>query len=365
MIVRDEGSNLPSCLESIRGLFDEVVVVDTGSTDDTREIATQFGARVTEIAWMDDFAAARNVSLAMATGDYAFWLDADDVVDPQERIKLEGVLNSLRVDSKCAYAMRCASDRRGDGPLVADHVRLFPVSLDVRWVYRVHEQILPSLEHAGVPVYRTDVTIRHKGYVDAAVKERKRQRDFDILLKDLAVAENDFFVLYNLGMICFERQQWQEALGYFRRSREYVTTKSALGPFRCKLSSMLAWTNQILGDLDESLRVCNEGLCIDQQDAELLFRKAVAYRYAGRRNEAEACWHRILTLPRAEHVCSIDHGIYGHLTRRNLAMIAEERGDYAEAQAQWRAVLAECPADSDALLRLGKLDASANAAVQS
>src|SRR5579871_6642868 len=159
MIVRDEGSNLPLCLQSVRGLFDELVVVDTGSTDDTREISRGFGARVTEIAWMDDFSAARNVSLAMATGDYAFWLDADDIVDPQERIKLEVLLSELRVDNKGAYVMRCASDRKGDAPLVADHIRLFPVSLDVRWVYRVHEQILPSLEHAGVPVYRTDVTI--------------------------------------------------------------------------------------------------------------------------------------------------------------------------------------------------------------
>ena len=82
MIVRNEEHNLPRCLESVCGLFDEIVIVDTGSTDRTAEIAGSFGARVFDFAWVDDFAAARNAALARATGDYAFWLDADDVVDP-------------------------------------------------------------------------------------------------------------------------------------------------------------------------------------------------------------------------------------------------------------------------------------------
>ena len=85
MIVRNEEKNLPACLESARGLFDEIVVVDTGSTDATVEIARSFEARVFDFVWVDDFAAARNAALARATGDYAFWLDADDVLEPPQR----------------------------------------------------------------------------------------------------------------------------------------------------------------------------------------------------------------------------------------------------------------------------------------
>jgi glycosyltransferase involved in cell wall biosynthesis len=98
MIVRDEEKNLSHCLESVSGVFDEVVVVDTGSSDRTVEIAQEFGARVFEFTWIDDFAAARNEALAHATGDYAFWLDADDVVDPTEREKLRKLLAGLRPD---------------------------------------------------------------------------------------------------------------------------------------------------------------------------------------------------------------------------------------------------------------------------
>jgi hypothetical protein len=67
--------------------------------------------------------------------------------------------------------------------------------------------------------------------------------------------------------------------------------------------------------------------------------------------EAEACWRRILTLKRPDQFCSVDQGIYGHLTLRNLAVLAEERGDRAKAQRLWRMVLAACPGDPEAMSR--------------
>jgi glycosyltransferase involved in cell wall biosynthesis len=95
MIVKNEQENISACLESVRDLFDEIVVVDTGSTDRTKEIAREFGAKVFDFEWVDDFAAARNEALARATGDYAFWLDADDVVDPDQREKLQALFDGL------------------------------------------------------------------------------------------------------------------------------------------------------------------------------------------------------------------------------------------------------------------------------
>ena len=90
------------------GLFDEIVVVDTGSKDRTREIAREFGARVFDFVWVDDFAAARNAALARATGDYAFWLDADDVIDPPEREKLQALLDGLTVAGRWPGMVRTA-----------------------------------------------------------------------------------------------------------------------------------------------------------------------------------------------------------------------------------------------------------------
>ena len=352
MIVRDEEANLPRCLDSVAGLFDEIVVVDTGSGDRTKELALERGARVFDFPWIDDFAAARNEALARATGDYAFWLDADDVLDPAERAKLERLLATLQPGHACGYVVRCACDpdeNGGGGQTVVDHVRLFPLRDDVRWTYRVHEQILPALNRASVPVRWTDLTVRHTGYSDSATRARKLERDEKLLLSELEQSPEEPFVLFNLGLVAVERQDWPKALAYLERSLAGSRPHDSITR---KMHAMIARAHQGLEDLGAALAACDLGLASDPDDAELLFRKAVISRARKEPLAAEACWRRVLQLRRPERFSSVDQGIYGHLTRRNLAILAELRGDGEEVRRQWRAVLAECPGDAEALERL-------------
>ena len=97
-------------------------------------------------------------------------------------------------------------------------MRLFPLCEGVRWTYRVHEQILPALRRAGIPVEWTDLTIRHTGYVDQALRSRKLDRDTRILMRELEARPDDPFTLFNLGAIAGERKDWNEALGFLKRS---------------------------------------------------------------------------------------------------------------------------------------------------
>jgi tetratricopeptide (TPR) repeat protein len=354
MIVRNEQANLPNCLASVDGLFDEIIIVDTGNTDDTTEIARSFGARVFDFPWVDDFAAARNAALARATGDYAFWLDADDVVDPPERARLEALLHSLAARNDAGYVVRCACDASPDGTggeTVVDHVRLFPVREGIRWTYRVHEQILPGLNRFKIPVCWTDITVRHTGYVDTALRGRKLDRDTRILHDELDERPNDPFVLFNLGAVAAERSGWAGALGYLERS---LAASAPSDSIVRKLYALISRAHQMLGDSQASLRACAAGLSLDPDDAELWFRKAVVHRQRGESNDAETCWRRVLTLKRPNQFCSVDQGIYGHLTRRNLAVLATERGDRAEADKLWHEVLAECPSDREATQKLSR-----------
>jgi tetratricopeptide (TPR) repeat protein len=118
-----------------------------------------------------------------------------------------------------------------------------------------------------------------------------------------------------------------------------------------KLIALVARCHQMLGDLPAALNACSEGLRLDPDDAELHVRKAVLHRKAGQPAEAEACWRRILTLKRPDQFCSVDQGTYGHLTLRNLAVLAEERGDRVESRRLWRMVLVACPGDAEATSR--------------
>ena len=219
----------------------------------------------------------------------------------------------------------------------------------MRWTYRVHEQILAALKRAGVPVEWTDITVRHTGYAARALRFRKLDRDCRILREEVAERPNDAFTLFNLGSIAIERAEWNESLGYFKRS---LAASAPTDSIVRKLYANIARCHQMLRDFPAALASCAEGLSLDAEDAELWFRKAVVHRSSGDFGEAERCWRRILTLSRPRRFASLDQGIYGHLTRRNLAALAKERGDLEEARRQWRAVLAECPGDCEAVQHL-------------
>ena len=272
----------------------------------------------------------------------------------QEAGSAAGAIEPWRRNA-CISSVRCACDPGPDGSggdTVVDHIRLFPLIEGVRWTYRVHEQILPALKRAGVPLRWTDITVRHTGYADRALRSRKLERDSRILHEELAERPDDPFTLFNLGSVAIERAEWNDALGYLRRSLAGSAPSDSIVR---KLFALIARAHQMQGDFRAALKSCAEGLCLDPEDAELWFRKAVVHRHNGEPEEAEECWRRILTLSRPQKFASVDQGIYGHLTRRNLAALAMERGDVEEARRQWRAVLEECPGDKEAIRHLREL----------
>src|SRR5262249_8695322 len=149
LIVKNEENNIGDCLLSAQGLCDEIIVVDTGSTDRTKEIAIQHGARVFDFPWIDHFGAARNQTLEHATGQWIFWMDADDRLDEENREKLKKLFARLP-DQNLAFNMkcRCQPEPGSDTATVVDHIRLFRNDPRIRWRYRVHEQILPAVRAA-------------------------------------------------------------------------------------------------------------------------------------------------------------------------------------------------------------------------
>ena len=200
MIVKNEEANLPECLRTVQGLFDEIVVVDTGSADQTREAARKYGAKVYEFPWVDSFAVARNESVRHATGKWIMWLDADDRLDDENRERLRKVFAGLG-DEHDAYAItvRSVLDASRTTFRLLDQVRIFRNLPEIRWDYRIHEQILPAVNRAGGVVRWTDAVVDHVGYQDASLRHRKLERNLRLLELDGAERSDDSFSLFNLG----------------------------------------------------------------------------------------------------------------------------------------------------------------------
>jgi glycosyltransferase involved in cell wall biosynthesis/tetratricopeptide (TPR) repeat protein len=353
MIVKDEAENLPDCLRGLDKLFDEIVVADTGSTDRTKVIATEFGARVVDFPWCDSFAAARNASLDAATGDWVMWLDADDRLDVGARNKLKDLFERLD-DDAAGYVMKCAcvGGAQQSSPTVVDHVRLFRRAPGLRWTYRVHEQILPAIRKTGGQVRWADVTIRHVGYVDPALRRRKLDRDIRLLGLEDAERPDDPFTLFNLGSVHQELGRPTEALPLLRRSLERSSPADSIVR---KLYALIVGCHRRLGQPSEALTICREGRQHYADDTELLFLEGILHRERGDVTAAEACWLRLLDQREENHFASVDGGLRGPKARHNLAVLYLEGRRYAEAEAQWRSALTADPDYLPALFGLGEL----------
>jgi glycosyltransferase involved in cell wall biosynthesis/SAM-dependent methyltransferase len=352
MIVRNEAANLPACLGSVAGLVDEMVLVDTGSTDGTRETARHLGARVVDFTWVDDFAAARNESMRHATGDWIFWLDGDERLDEENRRRFRELRASLK-DENASYIMkqRSVTDPASGEAGVFEHARLFRNRPDIRWCYRVHEQILPALERTGSVQRFTDLVIEHAGYEEPTLYRQKQERNLRLLERQNAEQPDDSLTLYNLGLTCQVLGRTHEALAYWRRSLQLARPTFS---WVRKLYAFLAGCHRELGQQDEALKLCRTGLTHFADDTELLFLEASLLSARGDLAGAESRLLHLLETPAQRYFAAgVDVGLRGFKARHNLALIYRAQQRHAEAEAQWRAVLAERPGYMPAATALG------------
>lgn len=353
MIVKNEARTLAVCLDSVADLVSEIVVVDTGSDDDTLAVARHFGAKVHPFAWVDDFAAARNESLRHATGEWILWLDGDESVDTDNRARLRALLDGLE-DENAAYLMRQRSLRSSvDGDAVFSQCRLFRNLPSIRWRYRVHEQIQPAVEASGGMVRATEIFIEHTGYDDASIYRQKLHRNVRLLLLEDRERPNDPFTLMNLGWAYKDLGHVAAALGYYGRALERCKPGMSI---LTKLYALMVRGHLALGQRQQALAACRAGRNHTPDDVELSFLEAVLLSELGDLSAAEAGFVRLLEKPPADpQAFGANPGMRGHMARHNLARVYRAQGRATEAEAQWRAALAERPDSVRSLFELGLL----------
>ncbi len=208
MIVKDEEETLGRCLGTVADIVDEIIIVDTGSADRTKAIANDFGTKIYDFEWIDDFAAARNFSFAKATMDYVLWLDADDVITEEDRAKFKQLKESL--DPSIDVVMmkyNLGVDEKGNATCTFFRERLLKRSRQFRWYDPIHEYMLFSGN-----IVNSDIGITHR-------KMGKRsRRNLEIFEKMIAAGQelssrNFFYYAREL----YHNGHYNEAIIYFNK----------------------------------------------------------------------------------------------------------------------------------------------------
>lgn len=298
LIVRDEEQNLPLCLDALAPFVDEVCVLDTGSRDGTLDVARAAGAVVGEFEWCDDFAAARNASLELASSDWVLVVDADELLDPESAVDLRACLEAD--DEVQAWLVwidnLIEAPRSGESPRLSSVAipRLFRRRPELRYARPVHESIMESLEALGAQdPSPSALRLVHSGYLPAVVRERgKRERNLAIL--DAHHDSEDAFGAHKLAATLVSLGREGEALEVLRRTWALIGSRSPRElrrlPFLPLFLAELARLEIQSGELSRAKKVIEEGLELAPLVSELIYTAAEFERRRGAYERARALY---------------------------------------------------------------------------
>jgi tetratricopeptide (TPR) repeat protein len=323
MIVRDEEAVLARAIESARGFVDEIVVVDTGSEDDTVNIAEMNGARVGHFAWNDNFADARNAALGLVAADWVLSLDADEELEPASASYLREVVTAgVQHGGPICFALPIQSrwtdpDAPGVTSTVHKGGRLFRRIPGVAWIGEIHETVAIDAEQTMTYADADAPTIVHHGYAAGRdILARKASRNIELLERAYARDQAGGYYAFKLAQHAISERKRDEARTWLRRSVAEASTVTSPARFIVTATDILA---RML--IDDARKVGSgqeaQGLL---DEAEIAIVRAVAH-YPG----ATPLWLR-------------------------LAESAAQRGDLSAAARTYSTILSRTPDNPEALI---------------
>ena len=327
LIARDEARCIARCLKSLRPHVDRMLVLDTGSTDDTPAIAAACGAEVHHLPWPDDFSAARNHSLDLADADWNLVLDADEwIVSGGERLR-KWCRGPARLGKLCVRSTMDGDDAPG-----AERrnwiTRLLPRG--VRYEGRVHEQPVSPLPRA-----RIDLHVGHDGYL-ADQMTRKRDRNGPLLQRDLEERPGDPYLLYQLGK---DAELHGDLPGATERYADALQASEAGANWRHLLVVRQLHCLSKTGRLADALALAEEEMANWSESPDFFFvlgnlLREQAIADPGQAVEqwlplAESAWQRCLAIGERPDLEGSMKGCGSHLPRHNLNALRAARQQLA------------------------------------
>jgi glycosyltransferase involved in cell wall biosynthesis len=310
MIVKNEEKNLLHCLSAMKPAVDEIIVVDTGSTDRTKGIAAALGAKVFDIPWQDDFSEARNFSLAKATCDWILVLDADEVIAPSDFARLRGLTASAggrktRADGfilttrNYSGAMNTegwmpndgfyTSEEAGPGWYPSRKVRLFKNDDRIRFKGSVHELVEESMVRHKLKIHSSDIPVHHHGTLKAIDGVDKGEVYYQLGKKKIGESPGNARAVYELAVQAARLCKYDEAYDLWQ---QFLGSAS-------KEDLHLAYVNLghvclEKGRYEEAARACRKALDIDAGLKEAHLNLAMSDFYMGRPDETAVILDKLI-----------------------------------------------------------------------
>jgi tetratricopeptide (TPR) repeat protein len=355
MIVRNEEEFLADCLRSVLGVVDEMVIVDTGSTDSTARIAADFGARVFSFEWNDDFSAARNHSLEQASEDWILVLDADEVIAQRDQSKIRALTNgnadgytfTYRSYSQNSHDIRwiandgsCLEGRGWDGWISGRVVRMFRRDQRTRFLGAVHESVEHSIFGFGGSVGPTDIIIHH--FHEKKGKERLEEKQLSYLRlckKNLEIFPMNPKTHFDMGLV--RRFVFNDIPTAISHQQQALRIDFHFEDARMELALLY----HLSGDSRSAARELSILLERNPRLAPALLLCGIMLERRGNIDRAIECYERAVEL----NFNLVD-------ARVNLGTLFLKKGDAARARIEWEHAHRINPSNARVLLNLGALE---------
>jgi tetratricopeptide (TPR) repeat protein len=253
IISRNDATQIERCIGSLATVAAEIIVVDTGSTDDTAVVARGAGARVESFPWCDDFSAARNHALSLAQHAWIIVLDTDEVLAPNQD---QLILDLISRPEAYGYSCQIRNALPGGNEFLSQMTRLFRNDPRIRFAGRVHEHVDPALEKLGHPPEPCELTILHSGYgVDEATNRAKAERNIKGLLKDYHDDPKNRFVALKIGQLYTTLGEHGRALKFLRTG-----TLSSDPALAAEAYNGIAGVHLAKAEFEPALRACAQSI---------------------------------------------------------------------------------------------------------
>lgn len=351
MIAKDEETVLNRCLDSVKGLVDEIIIIDTGSADRTKEIAAAYTEHVYDFEWVNDFSAARNFAQSKASGKWIIYLDADEYVDEENFKDVITELKNFDDDQADAFMVTQVNflGELGEGVTHTPTIRIYKNTPSISFYRKVHEQL--KIANGTLKIASLNLSIYHSGYLERTLKKKDKNSRNTPLINTELKGKNTGFDYFNLGNEVLSQQKFAEAADLYKKA------------FQKKDSIQYLWVPlaverliYCLGNLkryQEALKIVEEAIELWSGAIDFRVQKALILYSQGRYRETKQELAYLDWGKQWGVVNSVNYLEY--LPFYTLGKIHEEEGDLTKAVKNYSKALNFNKNDGETITRLFRL----------